>query len=320
LCFNDNDKVAVTLRTCFPLVLVAALIPSALEAQAPVGELFAGDASVKGSVVLASSGTSVLGGSQVSAGKSAATLKLQRGGELRICPRTSLSVNTSPAGDELMIGFNTGSLELHYTLAAGSDTVMTPDFRIQIIGPGTFHLALAADSSGSTCVLPLEGSGAGVIVSEILGGGSYQVGPDSAVTFAHGKITGAKKGAFGGCGCPAPPATSPPAPAVSSASPPSSPPEQKAPPETHLQMETPMVYEGTGAAPVSSASRLSTEPRNQGPSQTKQAAAAPGSKVLVAPEVSAAEPAKSPAAPPAAEKRGFFHRIGRFFAKTLGNG
>ena len=104
-----------------------------------------------------------------------------------------------------MIGFNTGSLELHYTLAGGSDTVMTPDFRIQMIGPGTFHLALAADSSGSTCVRPLEGSGAGVIVSEIMGGGSYQVGPDSAVTFAEGKIARAKKGAFSGCGCPAPP-------------------------------------------------------------------------------------------------------------------
>ena len=28
-------------------------------------------------------------------------------------------------------------------LDASSDTVMTPDFRIQMIGPGTFHLALA---------------------------------------------------------------------------------------------------------------------------------------------------------------------------------
>ena len=74
LCFNE--EMAVNLRTCFPLVLVAALMPAALQAQAPVGELFAGDASVRGSVVLASSGTSVLGGSQVSAGQSAATLKL----------------------------------------------------------------------------------------------------------------------------------------------------------------------------------------------------------------------------------------------------
>jgi hypothetical protein len=313
---------AVISKVWFPLVLAAALAPAALQAQAPVGELFAGDASVHGSVVLAASGTTVLSGSQVSAGGSAAVLKLQRGGELRICPRTSLSVNTSPTGGELMIGFNTGALELHYTLAAGSDTVMTPDFRIQMIGPGTFHLALAADSSGSTCVRPLEGSGAGVIVSEILGGGSYQVAPDTAVTFAQGKIAGAKKGSFAGCGCPARPGPALPAPAVSSASPSlvSPPPEQKPPRETHLEMETPMVYEGGSAAPVYSASRLSAGAANRAASEKKQAAETADRKPLVPPEASTAEPAKSPTAAPAAEKPGFFRRIGRFFSKTFGNG
>jgi hypothetical protein len=311
---------AVTVRTCLALVLASALLPAALQAQAPVGELFAGDASVKGSVVLASSGTSVLGGSQVSAGKSAATLKLQRGGELRICPNTSLSVNTSPTGDELMIGFNTGSLELHYTLAGASDTVMTPDLRIQMIGPGTFHLALAADSSGNTCVRPLEGSGAGVIVTETMGGGSYQVGPDAAVTFADGKIARAKKGAFSGCGCPAPPGSMSPAQAVSKATPPPSPvPEQKLPTETHLQMETPMVYEGGSTMPVQSASRLSTVSGDQSTPETKQAVAAAEAKPQVQPGASPPEPAKPPA-PPAAEKHGVLHRIGRFFAKTFGGG
>jgi hypothetical protein len=310
----------VTPKACFSLVLAAALTPAALQAQTPVGELFAGDASVRGSVVLAASGTSVLSGSEISAGQSAATLKLQRGGELRICPRTSLSVNTSPTGGELMIGFNTGSLELHYTLAGGSDTVMTPDFRIQMIGPGTFHLALAADAAGSTCVRPLEGSGAGVIVSEILGGGSYQVAPDSVVTFAQGKIAGAKKGSFAGCGCPAPPGSALPAPAVSRAAPPPAapPPEQNPPTETHLEMDTPMVYQGGSAAPVVTASRLSTAAGNPAASETKPAAEALAPKPQ--PEAATAAPAQSPAAAPAAEKRGFFRRIGRFFSKTFGNG
>jgi hypothetical protein len=313
-----NDEMAVTPKACFPLVLAVALFPSALRAQAPVGELFAGDASVRGSVVLAASGTSVLSGSQVSAGQSAAVLKLQRGGELRICPRTSLGVNTSPTGGELMIGFNTGALELHYTLAGGSDTVMTPDFRIQMIGPGTFNLALAANPDGSTCVRPLAGSGAGVIVSEILGGGSYQVTPDAAVTFAQGKIAGAKKGSFAGCGCPAPAGPAAPAPAVSLASQPvAPPPEQKPPPETHLEMETPMVYEGGSTAPIYTASRLSSATGNHAASETKPAAEAPASPQ---PEASTAAPAKSPTAAPSAEKPGFFRRIGRFFSKTFGNG
>lgn len=310
---------AVTTKACFPLVLAVALAPAALRAQAPVGELFAGDASVRGSVVLAASGTSVLSGSEVSAGQSAAVLKLQRGGELRICPRTSLSVNTSPTGGELMIGFNTGALELHYTLAGGSDTVMTPDLRIQMIGPGTFHLALAAGPDGSTCVRPLAGSGAGVIVSEILGGGSYQVAPEAAVTFAQGKIAGAKKGSFTGCGCPAPTGPAVEAPAVSRSSPPpfAPPPEQKPPPETHLEMETPMVYEGGSAAPIYTASRLSTATGNGVASETK-----PAAKALAPPqpEASTAAPVKSQTAAPSAEKPGFFHHIRHFFSKTFGNG
>jgi hypothetical protein len=312
---------AVSPKASIPFALAVALIPAALKAQTPVGELFAGDASVRGSVVLAASGTSVLSGSQVSAGQSAAVLRLQRGGELRICPRTSLSVNASPTGDELMIGFNTGSLELHYTLASGADTVMTPDFRIQMIGPGTFHLALAADSVGSTCVRPLEGSGAGVIVSEIMGGGSYQVAPDSAVTFVKGQIAGAKKGSFAECGCPAPNVPALEASAASSAKPMPlpPPPEQKLPPETHLEMDTPMVYQGGSDAPVYSASRLSTAETERA-ALMKQAAETLDPKPLAPPEAAKAEPSNSPAASPPAEKRGWFHRIGRFFSKTLGNG
>ena len=41
-----------------------------------IGQLFATDASVKGSVMLAGSGTSVLSGSSIEAGTQAATLKL----------------------------------------------------------------------------------------------------------------------------------------------------------------------------------------------------------------------------------------------------
>jgi len=290
--------------------LAIALVPLAA-GQAPVGELFAGGASVRGSVVLAGGGASVLGGSQVSAGESTALLKLQRGGELRICPRTSLSVNTSPTGSELMISVNTGSLELHYTLANGTDTVMTPDFRIQMIGPGSFHLGISADAAGETCVRPLEGAGAGVIVSEVMGTGSYQVAPDSAVGFSHGRVSTAKRGKFANCGCPAPAVpvvqaaapTPPPVPL-----PPPPPPELKLPPEQHLKVETPMVYRGDAPAPEVTASRLTVEGTAEPAPPPEQAKAA-----------STAEPVK-PQAPANAGKRaqkkpGIFRR---FFAKLFG--
>jgi hypothetical protein len=291
-------------RALIPVFLAAAaLLRAAAGEQPAVGELFAGGASVRGSVVLAGGGASVLGGSQVSAGESTALLKLARGGELHICPRTSLSVNTSPAGNELMIGVNTGSLELHYTLPSGTDTVMTPDFRIQMIGPGSFQLAISASASGETCVRPLEGAGAGVIVSEVMGTGSYQVTPDSAVSFSQGKVSSAKRGTFPACGCPAPKvpvrqAAAPEPAAVPVPLPP--PPEPKLPPELHLQVETPMIYRGDAPAPVVIASRVTTEQANPAPS-----------------EVTPQSPA-SPPAPPAKtdttagkrpQKKGFFRRL-----------
>ena len=290
--------------------LAIALVPSAA-GQAPVGELFAGGASVRGSVVLAGGGASVLGGSQVSAGESTALLKLQRGGELRICPRTSLSVNTSPTGSELMISVNTGSLELHYTLANGTDTVMTPDFRIQMIGPGSFHLGISADATGETCVRPLEGAGAGVIVSEILGTGSYQVAPDSAVGFSQGHVSTAKRGKFANCGCPAPavPVVQAAAPAPAAVPlPPPPPPELKLPPEQHLKVETPMVYRGDAPAPEVTTSRVTVE-------GTASPAPAPEQAKAASPVEPVKAQAPADTGKRAQKKPGIFRR---FFAKLFG--
>jgi hypothetical protein len=292
------------------LFLAIAVASAAASAEAPVGELFAGGASVRGSVVLVGGGASVFGGSQVSAGESTALLKLQRGGEVRICPRTSLSVNTSPAGNELMIGVNTGSLELHYTLATGTDTVMTPDFRIQMIGPGSFHLAISADAAGATCVRPLEGMGAGVIVNEIMGTGSYQVAPDSAVGFIQGRVSTATRGKFANCGCPAPKppvaqaATPQPAPVAL----PPPPPELKLPPELHLQVDTPMIYRGDAPGPVYSASKVTTAQTSEAPKAQQPQGTPP------------AAPAK-PETPAGAGKRSEKKPglIRRFFARLFGS-
>ncbi len=51
-------------RLAFPLTLSLSMLPSLATGQQPqpVGQLFASDASVKGSVMLAGSGTSVLSG------------------------------------------------------------------------------------------------------------------------------------------------------------------------------------------------------------------------------------------------------------------
>ena len=156
-------------------------------------------------MVFASGGTQVLSGSQVAAGATAAVLKLQRGGDVRICPGTTLSVATSPNGSELMLSLSSGSIETDYRVNAGADTILTPDFRMQMIGPGVFHLAIAADSVGNTCVRPLANNAASVIITEVMGNGTYQVKPSEQVFFPRGKLDAAQNSTMQGCGCPAPP-------------------------------------------------------------------------------------------------------------------
>src|SRR4051794_29409277 len=87
-------------------------------AQNVVGEMFATDASVRGTMLFASGGTQIESGSSVSAGNAMALLKLRRGGEVRICPKTTVSVAASPNGKDLLWGMNTGTLEAHFLLPA----------------------------------------------------------------------------------------------------------------------------------------------------------------------------------------------------------
>src|SRR3954447_26595829 len=185
-----------------PAMLVAVSVGG--RAQAVVGEMFASDASVRGSVLFASGGTQIQSGSSVTAGDAAAGLKLRRGGEVRVCPKTGVSVAASPNGRDLLWGMNSGSIEAHFALSASSDTVMTPDFRILLAGPGIFHFAISADAKGNTCVRALPQNTASLIVSELNGDGTYQVKPNVQVVFQNGSVANASPLVPAECGCPAP--------------------------------------------------------------------------------------------------------------------
>jgi hypothetical protein len=166
-----------------------------------VGELFASDSSSSSAMQLAGSGMAVYSGSELSAGIAPATLKLARGGKVRICPNSGLNVTAS--GQGLMLATGTGALEIEYELKQqAADVVITPDFNVALVGPGTFHFALGINKKGDTCVKPMAGNAGEITFSELLGTGVYKSGPNQAMVFRGGKLDG-KTDLTADCGCPA---------------------------------------------------------------------------------------------------------------------
>jgi hypothetical protein len=186
---------------------------------------------------------------------------------------------------------------------------------VQFIGPGHFDLAMCATDRGE---LRLRGknSNAAIIVSEMLGDGVYQAPAGSALDFHGGSVRDVTASDGTLCGCAEPP----PLPQeqrvieVAKQEPSPSPPvQQELPPETHVQIDAPFIYEGN--AP--SADMFYTVAK-MGIDKTLTLKLAP----TVIPPAKKAAPAdlKTVAMerPPKKESKGFFKRIGSFFGKIFG--
>jgi hypothetical protein len=198
-----------------------------------VPALTKGDQAAFVPVVAGSSGVVVEAAGRVNsvltAGAETTILRLARGGEVRVCPKTTLSVTPSENGRDLMLGMSTGALEAHYTLNTAGDSVVTPDFRMLLSGPGEVNYAISANAHGDTCVRALPGNTASVVVSELMGNGTYLLKANQQAFFRAGRLDQIETTVPDDCGCPPPQI-----PALRAALPAATASEKDLPPAVHL--------------------------------------------------------------------------------------
>jgi hypothetical protein len=210
---------------------------------------------------------SVVAGSELSAGIATARLRLYRGGQIRICPRSNLSVNAGAYG--LMLAMGSGTVEIDYAMAQrGSDFLLTPDFSIQLAGPGAYHFALGVNKRGDTCVKTLAGNSSPLVISELMTASVYKTKTEEAASFKAGKLD-SNSPLTQECGCP------PAVPVIQAAAQPAAAPQQPDPPkatpervlvsnaddtsapipadrpgQVHIQVDTPFVFSAKSSSQV----------------------------------------------------------------------
>ncbi len=179
----------------------------------PIAHTSARDLQVSGAVTVHNGDMQLGNGSTIVAADEPVAITLNRGGQLRLCPTTSLHLSRdrsidAPDSTALMLALDRGAVEANYTVTKYSDVLLTPDLRILISGPGVADLRIRVNGKGDTCVDNRGPNAPYITITSQLEGGLYRVQPNQHVTFEHGSLREVVDTETEPCGCPATPAVS----------------------------------------------------------------------------------------------------------------
>ena len=252
-----------------------------------------------GRAVIAANATVVSGGQSTH-------VTLPYRGTLLVCAYTTVKLtadSSAPAGEVpgLLMAMEHGALEMSF--AAGrantqnADTLLTPDFRILVSGPGAADVKVRLGPKGDTCIDNPGADAPYVLVSSVFEGGAYRVQPGQRVMFQHGSLHEVVDAEKEPCGCP------------------------------------PIEPEGN-EFPLAQSEGLAPQPKPAAVPEPQEGVSVPTVEPLVykgadhaAQKVVVPEPAATPAgnadsaaAQTSVKKKqpGFFTRVGRFFKRIFG--
>lgn len=260
-----------------------------------------GAATVAGALQVTGGRALIAAAGSVTAGKANTDVVLPQRGSLRVCASTTVKLAADasvPVGEipGLMIAFDHGAIEASFSAGSNADTVLTPDFRILIGGPGATRVKIRLADHGDTCVDNPGVSAPYVLVTSVFDGSLYRVQPGQRVMLQHGSTHEVVDQEHEPCGCP-----------------PLEPKGNDFPLAQSVGMAT-MAEPKAGPVTPDGKPAVAAPPlvRNAGKTDTSstETASAPASVSVPPPTATQAQPAP--------KKAGLFSRIGHFFKKILG--
>jgi hypothetical protein len=290
---QSSDMAQKTTNTSIPMAIVS------LNAKNPDAA-----AKVTGALEVSQGRAIISTNGSVTAGSEATEVILPHRGTLRVCASTTVKLaadSTVPANEVpgLMMAIGHGAIEASFATGRNSDVLLTPDFRILIGGPGSVEVKVRLGQNGDTCIDNPGAKAPYVLVTSVIDGSVYRVQPGQRVMLQHGNLREVVDQEKESCGCPATTKQGNEFPEAQSAG--------MAP-----QNPPTIGVGGKGGEP----SRVEGSLAYNGKDPAAETAATAGSATNPSTEN---DPAKAAVRhPDSNKKRGFFHRVGRFFRHIFG--